>query len=156
MSEKTKIALGADHAGFELKEKVLRYLASQGYAVEDEGTGSTESVDYPDYAERVAKRVASGEADWGVLVCGTGLGMAITANKVPGIRATPCNDTLSAHFARAHNNANVLALGGRLVDEATARKILDTWFTTPFEGGRHQRRIDKIAALDQTPHTEKT
>ncbi len=155
MPQKAKIALGADHAGFELKEKVREYLRSKGYEVEDHGTQSVESVDYPDFAEKVATRVAAKEAGFGVLMCGTGLGVAIAANKVPGIRAAPCNDTLSAHLARAHNDANVLTMGGRLVDEATAQKILDTWLSTPFEGGRHERRVQKIAAIDQRHHSEK-
>ncbi len=155
MPQKAKIALGADHAGFELKEKVREYLRSKGYEVEDHGTQSVESVDYPDFAEKVATRVAAKEAGFGVLMCGTGLGVAIAANKVPGIRAAPCNDTLSAHLARAHNDANVLTMGGRLVDEAMAQKILDTWLSTPFEGGRHERRVQKIAAIDQRHHSEK-
>ena len=155
MPEKPKIAVGADHAGFALKEKVREYLSSKGYEVEDEGTDSPGSVDYPDYAEKVAARVATQEAKFGVLMCGTGLGMAISANKVPGIRAATCNDTLSAHFARSHNNANVLTMGGRLVDEATAQKILDTWLSTEFQGGRHERRVEKIGAIDQRHHSEK-
>lgn len=155
MTEKLHIALGADHAGFELKEKVRRYLESKGYAVEDFGTASPDSVDYPDFAEKVAMRVAAQQAGFGVLVCGTGLGMAMSANKVPGVRAATCNDTLSAQLARSHNNANVLALGGRLTDEATAQKILDTWLSTPFAGGRHARRVDKISALDQKYLPEK-
>jgi len=153
--EKPKIALGADHAGFALKEKVRAYLVSKGYSVEDEGTHSTESVDYPDFAEKVAERVAAGQADFGILMCGTGLGVAMAANKVPGIRAAPCNDTISARLAREHNNANVLAMGGRLLDEATAEKILDTWLSTPFAGGRHERRVEKIAAIDRRHHAEK-
>ena len=156
MSEKTKIALAADHAGFSLKEKVRAYLLRKGYEVEDLGTQSSKSVDYPDFAEKVASRVAKHEAPFGILICGTGLGMAITANKVPGIRATPCNDTISARMARAHNDANILTLGGRLTDEATAQKILDTWFSTPFEGGRHQGRLAKIEVIDQRYHAEKT
>jgi ribose 5-phosphate isomerase B len=155
MAARTRIAVGSDHAGFELKEKIRGYLAKRGYEIEDLGTHSTASVYYPDYAEKVARRVASKEADFGVLVCGTGIGIAISANKVPGIRAAPCNDTLSARFARSHNDANVLTLGGRLTDAVTAEKILDTWFSTPFEGGRHQRRIDKIAALEQKLPEEK-
>jgi len=154
VAEKMKIALAADHAGFELKEKVREYLEGKGLEVEDYGPQSTERVDYPDFAEKVATRVAAKQADYGVLVCGTGLGMAITANKIPGIRAATCNDTLSTHFARAHNDANVLTMGGRLVDGATAQKILDTWLSTPFEGGHHQRRVQKIGALDQKHHSE--
>ncbi len=155
MSKKLKIALGADHAGFALKEKVREYLLSKGHQVEDQGTHSSESVDYPDFAEKVAQRVAAKEADLGVLMCGTGLGMAIVANKVRGIRAAPCNDTLSARLARGHNDANVLTMGGRLVDQATAQKILDTWLATPFAGGRHQRRVEKIKAIDKMQHSEK-
>jgi ribose 5-phosphate isomerase B len=155
LPEKPKVALGADHAGFPLKEKVREYLVSKGYEVEDTGPTTLSRVDYPDLAEKVAARVAAREATFGVLVCGTGLGMAMAANRVPGVRAATCNDTLSAHFARCHNDANVLALGGRLVDPATAEKILDIWLSTPFEGGRHQRRVKKIAALDQQHHSEK-
>jgi ribose 5-phosphate isomerase B len=147
--------VGADHAGFPLKEKVRDYLASQGFEVEDAGPATTESVDYPDFAEKVSARVVAKQADFGVLMCGTGLGVAIAANKVPGIRAATCNDTLSAHFARAHNDANVLAMGGRLIDEATAQKVLDTWLSTPFEGGRHQRRVEKIAVIEKN-HPEKS
>ncbi len=153
--DRIKIAIGADHAGFELKEKVREYLASRGYEVQDHGTSSTDPVDYPDFAERVASQVAAKQATYGVLVCGTGLGMELAANKVPGVRATPCNDTLSARLAREHNNANVLTMGGRLIDEAEARKIVDTWLATPFAGGRHERRVEKIAGIDQKHHAEK-
>jgi ribose 5-phosphate isomerase B len=155
LPEKTRIALAADHAGFTLKEKVCEYLQSRGLEVEDFGPPAAKPVDYPDFAEKVATRVAAKQADYGVLVCGTGLGMAISANKVPGIRAATCNDTLSAYFARAHNDANVLAMGGRMVDEATMRKVVDTWLSTEFAGGRHQRRVQKIADLDQRSHSEK-
>jgi ribose 5-phosphate isomerase B len=155
LAEKLKIAVGADHAGFKLKESVRDYLKKKGHEVEDLGTNSTESVDYPDYAAKVARRVAAKQADFGVVMCGTGLGVAIAANKVHGVRAAPCNDTLSAQLARAHNNANVLAMGGRLTDAATAEKILDTWFATSFLGGRHARRVDKITALDSAPSEKK-
>jgi ribose 5-phosphate isomerase B len=147
--------VGADHAGFALKERVRDYLESKGFEVEDHGPATLEPVDYPDYAEKVAASVAAKDADFGVLMCGTGLGVAMAANKVPGIRAATCNDTLSAYFARAHNDANVLAMGGRLTDEATARKIVDTWLSTEFEGGRHARRVEKIAIIDEKYHTEK-
>ncbi len=156
MAESTKIALASDHAGFELKEKVREYLRSKGVQVEDLGPPALSPVDYPDYAERVAERVAARQVDFGMLVCGTGLGMMLAANKVPGIRAITCNDTLSAHFARAHNDGNVLTMGGRLLDEATMRKVVDTWLGTPFEGGRHARRVEKIGAIDQRHHLEKT
>jgi len=149
-----KIALAADHAGFALKEKVREYLQSKGLAVEDCGPPSADPVDYPDFAEKVARRVAARQADYGVLVCGTGLGMMLAANKVRGIRALPCADTLSAHFARAHNNGNVLTLGGRLLDESSMQKIVDTWLSTPFQGGRHERRVEKVTALEERYHPE--
>jgi ribose 5-phosphate isomerase B len=155
VSRKMRIAVGADHAGFALKERVRDYLESKGFEVEDLGPATLEPVDYPDYAEKVAARVAAQEADFGVLMCGTGLGVAIAANKVPGIRAATCNDTLSAYFARAHNDANVLAMGGRLADEATARKIVDIWLSTEFEGGRHARRVKKIGIIDERNHKGK-
>ena len=148
MAEEFRIALGADHGGFELKEKVRRYLADKGHHLEDLGTHSAESVDYPDFARKVAEAVAAKHADFGIVICGTGLGVAMTANKVRGIRAAPCNDTISARFARSHNNANVLTMGGRLIDLGTAQKILDIFLSTPFEGGRHQRRVEKIAAVE--------
>ncbi|MBZ5514078.1 MAG: ribose 5-phosphate isomerase B [Acidobacteriia bacterium] len=151
-----KIAVASDHVGWALKAKVGDYLRSKGFDVEDYGPTTPESVDYPDYAEKVAVSVAAKGADFGVLVCGTGLGVAIAANKVPGIRAATCNDTISAYFARAHNDANVLALGGRLADEATARKIVDVWLSTEFEGGRHARRVEKIAHIDTRNHTERS
>jgi ribose 5-phosphate isomerase B len=150
-----KIALAADHVGFALKEKVREYLKSQGVEVEDFGTTSLQPVDYPDFAEKVAARVAAKEADYGVLVCGTGLGMMIAANKVPGIRAVAAHDTLCARMAREHNNANILTLGGRMIDAAAMRQIVDTWLRTPFAGGRHQRRMEKIEAIDQRYHLEK-
>jgi ribose 5-phosphate isomerase B len=156
LAQRPTIAIGSDHAGFPLKEKLRAYLTSQGYEVSDVGTVSTESVDYPDYAEDVSERVVAGEADFGVLVCGTGIGMAIAANKVPGIRAANCGDTVSAQLSRAHNNANVLTMGGRMTDEVAARKILDIWLTTPFEGNRHQRRVNKISEIDLRHHSEKT
>ena len=144
MAEQLRIAIGADHGGFDLKERVRNYLADQGHAVADLGTNSTDSVDYPDFARKVAERVSAKGADFGVVICGTGLGVAMTANKVRGIRAAPCSETLSARFARSHNDANVLTMGGRLIDYSTAVKILDVFLSTPFEGGRHQRRVDKI------------
>ncbi|MGH9452163.1 MAG: ribose 5-phosphate isomerase B [Terriglobia bacterium] len=149
MPEKLIVAVGSDHAGFALKERVREYLQSKGYGVEDCGVHSEEPADYPDYAEKVATRVAGRLAQCGVLICGTGLGVSIAANKVAGIRAAMCNNTLLAHFARAHNDANVLTMGGRIVDEAQARKILDTWFSTSFAGGRHEQRVEKITAIEQ-------
>ena len=145
-----KIALGADHAGFELKEKLRGYLQQKGIAVDDRGTKSPESVDYPDYARMVSEDVIARRADFGILVCGSGIGMSIAANKVPGIRAVNAHDETEAHLAREHNNANVLTLGGRFLDENAAHKIIDKWLSTPFAGGRHAQRVDKIAAIERT------
>ena len=146
-----RIALGADHAGVALKEQVRKRLDQRGIEYTDFGTTTTDSVDYPDYAARIGRAVASGEFDRGVLVCGTGIGMAIAANKVPGARAAPVVDEASAALSREHNDANVLALGARVTSPELAIRLLDLFLDTPFAGGRHQRRIDKIAALDQVP-----
>ena len=143
------IALGADHAGFPLKEHLKAWLIEQGYEVVDCGTQSSESVDYPDYAAAVAGAVMAGKADRGVLVCGTGLGMAIAANKVPGIRAAACTDAYIARLSREHNDANVLALGARITAREAAVEILATWLATEFAGGRHALRVEKLAALDR-------
>jgi len=144
-----RIALGADHAGVALKADVQALLASRGVDIVDMGTVSEESVDYPDYAARVGNAVADGDVNIGILVCGSGLGMAIAANKVPGVRAVPVVDVESTRLSRAHNDANVLALGARVTPAPLAIDIVTTFLDTPFEGGRHQRRIDKIAALEQ-------
>jgi ribose 5-phosphate isomerase B len=143
------VALGADHAGWELKEACKAWLIDHGHQVLDFGTHSPESVDYPDYAAQVAEAVAVGKVDRGVLVCGTGIGMAITANKVPGVRAAACSDTFTARMSREHNDANVLCLGARLTSRETARDILQIWVDTPFAGDRHARRVGKISALEQ-------
>ena len=148
-----KIALGADHAGFELKEKIKQHLITQGFDLNDRGTDSSESVDYPDFARSVGEEVAAGKADWGILVCGAGIGMAIAANKVPGIRAANIHNEIEAQLSREHNNANVLALGGRMLDQATALRIVDRWLSTAFGGGRHQRRIDKISEMETAAST---
>jgi ribose 5-phosphate isomerase B len=144
-----RIALGADHAGVDLKTHLKARLDERGIAYEDFGTNTTDSVDYPDVALEVAKAVAAGTFDRGVLVCGSGVGMAIAANKVAGIRAAPVVDERTAELSREHNNINVLGLGARLTPNDVATRILDLFLDTPFAGGRHQRRIDKIAALDQ-------
>ncbi len=144
-----KIAIGADHAGFPLKEKIKQVLQAQGAEVHDEGTNSGESVDYPDYARKVGEEVSRRQADWGILVCGSGIGMAIAANKVPGVRAANVSSDLEAQLSREHNDANVLTLGARILDEPTALKIVDKWLHTAFAGGRHQRRVDKIAELER-------
>jgi ribose 5-phosphate isomerase B len=143
-----RIRIGSDHAGFELKELVKAHLLARGHDVVDAGPSSEESVDYPVYAERVAKAVAAGEADFGVLVCGTGLGMGIAANKVPGVRAVQISDPEFARMARLHNDANVLTLAGRYTDITTAERIVDTFLATPFEGGRHDRRIGQILDME--------
>lgn len=144
-----KVALGADHAGFELKESVKRLLATQGIQVDDRGTHSLESVDYPDFARAVGEAVVRGQAGFGVLVCGTGIGMSVSANKIPGIRAAKADTEYEAEMARAHNNANVLCLGARVTDAATAEKLVRKFLETRFEGGRHQRRVDKIMAIER-------
>ena len=145
-----KIALGADHAGFELKEKIRQHLVDKGIHVDDRGTHSTESVDYPDFAFAVAEQVASKKADMGILVCGAGIGMSIAANKVTGIRAANVHSEVEAQLSREHNNANVLALGARLLDEPAALAIVDRWLNTPFAGGRHNRRIEKISEIESS------
>ncbi|MBI2218108.1 MAG: ribose 5-phosphate isomerase B [Candidatus Rokubacteria bacterium] len=143
----TAVAIGADHAGFPLKETVKVWLLARGLRVLDMGTHSTESVDYPDYAALVAGTVAAGDAARGVLVCGTGIGMAIAANKVGGIRAAQCSDVESARVSRQHNDTNVLALGARTTAPELALSILEVWLETAFDGGRHVRRIEKIAGI---------
>jgi ribose 5-phosphate isomerase B len=139
-----RIALGADHAGFELKQHLKQRLAERGLEVEDCGTHGTESTDYPDWAAAVAARVADGAADRGLLVCGSGVGMAIGANRFRRVRAVAASDLYTARLARAHNDANVLALGARIVAPALAEAILDVFLTTPFDGGRHLRRVEKL------------
>jgi len=143
-----RIHLGSDHAGFPMKEFVREYLLAAGYQVEDVGPTSEASVDYPDYAREVALAVAQGRADKGVLVCGSGLGMAIAANKIHGVRAVQVTDPEMARMARLHNDANVITLAGRYSPVPVVKNILDTFLQTEFEGGRHQRRIDKITELE--------
>jgi len=149
-----KIALGSDHAGFELKEKVRQKLQSQGVVVDDRGTNSADSCDYPDYAQAVAEQVAAHGADFGILVCGTGIGMSIAANKVPGIRAARVVTESGAELAREHNDANVLTLGARVTGDEEAFKIIDKWLATPFAGGRHGRRVDKMMAIEREEETK--
>ena len=142
--KKTDLLIGADHAGFELKEFILKILSAQGVRFEDVGTFNGQSVDYPDYAFKVAQAVSIGRVKSGILICGTGIGMSITANRLPGVRAALCNDLYTARMARAHNNANILALGSRVVGSGLAREIVLTFLGTPFEKGRHLRRIKKM------------
>jgi ribose 5-phosphate isomerase B len=147
--EKPRIAIGADHAAFQVKTRIKNYLESAGYAVHDAGTWSEESVDYPDFAAAVANRVAEGRSDFGILACGTGIGMSIAANKIGGVRAALAHDPATARLAREHNDANVLTLGARVLSEAQAIAIVREFLEGQFAGGRHQRRIDKISELDQ-------
>jgi ribose 5-phosphate isomerase B len=144
-----KIAIGSDHAGFRLKRELLPVLDELQVAYEDVGTFDESSVDYPDYGRLVAEKVAKGEVNRGILICGTGLGMCITANKVNGIRAVTCNDEFSARLSRLHNNANILTIGERVIGPGVAADIIRVWLTTEFAGGRHQRRIDKVMELEK-------
>ncbi len=143
------IALGADHGGFCLKEAVKKYLDSKHMEYRDFGTFDTASVDYAPIAAKVARFVAEGKAEKGILCCGTGIGMSMAANKVKGIRAAVCSDAYCAEITRRHNNANILCLGGRVIDEKQAVEFADLFLKTPFDGGRHQRRIDEIAAIER-------
>ncbi len=143
-----KIAIGSDHGGFVLKGEVIEHLKSKGLEVEDFGTYSHDSCDYPDYAALVGEAVAKGEYDCGILICGTGIGVSIAANKVRGIRAACVSDTFSAKMCRAHNNANILCFGERVVGHGLAMELVDAYLETPFEGERHIKRIEKITALE--------
>jgi ribose 5-phosphate isomerase B len=151
---KPRIVIGSDHAGFPVKEVIRKYLEGAGYAVNDQGTTSEESVDYPDYGKAVGDCVASKQADLGIAVCGSGIGISIAANKVPGIRAALAHDVMTARLAREHNDANVLALGGRVVTGAAAVEMVQTFLTTAYLGGRHQRRVDKIRSMEQPGKSE--
>lgn len=144
-----RIALGADHAGYELKNQIRQHLQLRGIEVQDEGTNSGESVDYPDFARLVAHDVNQGRAELGILVCGSGIGMAISANKVAGIRAASVGSEYEAQMCREHNDANVLALGARILPVEKALKIVDAWLAATFAGGRHQRRVEKIGAIEE-------
>jgi ribose 5-phosphate isomerase B len=144
-----KIAIGCDHAAVELKEALFSLLADKGHEVLDFGTRGTGSVDYPDFGEKVGLSVSEGEADRGILICGTGIGMSIVANKIPGIRAALCSEPFSARMSRLHNDANVLVLGGRVTGRNLAEEIVATWLETPFEGGRHARRVEKITGIEE-------
>ena len=143
-----KISLGCDHGGYALKEHIKAYLESKGHEVVDCGTYSTDSCDYPIFGEAAARKVQSGECERGIVICTTGIGISITANKVKGIRAALCSDAHAAEMTRRHNNANILCLGGLVTEEKTALEIVDTFLKFDFEGGRHQRRIDQIADIE--------
>ena len=145
-----KIAIGSDHAGFGLKEDLLEHLKGLNHDIVDCGTDTTASVDYPDFGEKVSKMVSSGEVERGILICGTGLGMSMVANKFPNVRAALCNDLFSAKMSRLHNDANVLVLGGRIIGKDLAAEIVRTWMSTAFEGDRHMRRLNKIKKIEET------
>ena len=140
----SKIAVGSDHGGFNLKNRIIKFLEENGHEVKDFGTYSTESCDYPVYAKAVAKSVALGENEKGIIVCGSGIGVSIAANKVKGVRAALCHESHSAMLSRLHNNANVLCLGERITGESLALDIVNVWLKSEYEGGRHQRRIDML------------
>ena len=142
--DKSPIVIGSDHAAYHLKEKIRMYLLENDFEIEDTGAKNESSVDYPDYGIKVASLVSAGKFNRGILLCGTGLGMSIVANRFSNVRATLCNDLFSAIMSRRHNNSNVLVLGGRVIGESLALEILKAWLETPFEGGRHQLRIDKF------------
>lgn len=144
-----KIAIGCDHGGIVLKPSIVNYLQEKGIEVADFGTFDTSSVDYPDYALAVAEAVAEGKCERGILLCGTGIGISIAANKVKGIRAAVCHDEFTAAACSAHNNANIIALGGRVISPETAVVLVDKWLTTPFEGGRHTNRLNKITEIER-------
>jgi len=145
-----EIIVGADHAGYILKETLKCFLTEQGLLVTDVGTNSTSPVDYPDFGRQVGRAVSVGQFARGILLCGAGVGMSIVANRFPGVRAALCRDEETARLSRMHNDANVLVLAARLTDPQTALAITKAWLTTPFEGGRHQRRLDKIAAAERS------
>ena len=146
---KMKIAVASDHGGFKLKNKIKEYLKSEGFELIDFGTQNEESCDYPDFALPAAEAVASGKCDRGILICTTGIGVSMVANKVPSVRCALCHDTRSAELTRRHNDANVLAMGGIAVEESVALEIADIFLKTEFEGGRHMRRVEKITAVEK-------
>ena len=143
------VAIASDHRGFEVKRKVVNLLTRLGHQVEDMGTGDCQSVDYPDFAAAVSRKVSRREVDRGILVCGTGIGMAIAANKFSGVRAAPCHDDLTAEMSRRHNDVNVLCVAADLLGERLIDRMVEIWLVTEFEGGRHARRVDKIAKLER-------
>ena len=143
-----RIAVGSDHRGVQLRAKLIEFLEQLGQEVVNAGSHGDQAVDYPDIAATVARKVASQEVDRGILVCGTGVGMCIVANKIPGVRAAPCHDDVTAELSRRHNDLNVLCLSGDLIGEKLADRLVEIWLKTPFEGGRHARRNQKIAALE--------
>ena len=146
-----KLAIGCDHGGWELKEDILAFIKDiANIEVIDFGAANCDSVDYPDYGRKIAEAVAGGSVDRGILICGTGIGMSIVANRYPGIRAALCQDIFTAKMSRLHNDANILVMGGRVVGKGLAHEIVKTWLETEFEGGRHQKRLDKIREIEKS------
>jgi ribose 5-phosphate isomerase B len=143
------IAIGSDHAGLEMKTEIIEVLKELGHEYTDYGTDTPQSVDYPDFGEKVSEAVSTGKTERGILICGTGIGMSIVANKFPNIRASLCNELFSAKMSRLHNDANILVLGGRIIGKDLAKEIVRTWMTTPFEGGRHANRLRKITLIEE-------
>jgi len=144
------IIVGSDHAAYQMKETIKSYLESEGFSVEDAGALGTESVDYPDFGIKVASSISTGKYKRGILMCGTGLGMSMVANRFPGVRAALCNDIFPAVMSRQHNDANILVLGGRVIGDVLAKEIVNVWIKTAFEGGRHQKRLEKFDRMDVT------
>jgi ribose 5-phosphate isomerase B len=144
-----KIAIGCDHRGFQVKTKLIELVTKLGHEVTDVGSFSAESCDYPDLAAVVGRKVSSGEVDRGILLCGSGIGMCIAANKIPGVRAAPCHDDLTAEMSRRHNDLNVLCLSADMLGERLIDRLVEVWLNTPFEGGRHSRRLEKITELER-------
>ena len=145
-----KIVIASDHGGFDLKKSIISHLLNIGCEVDDLGPGNNISVDYPDYGIKLVEAILDNKVDRGIVICGTGVGMSIVVNRFPGIRGTLCADVYTAKMCREHNDSNILILGGRIIDKELAAKIVDTWLHTKFEGGRHQRRLDKINEIDKT------
>lgn len=144
-----KLAIGSDHVGLDMKLEIKKYLEERGYVISDVGTYTHERTDYPIFGEKVARLVVSGAVDGGILICGTGVGISLAANKVNGIRACVCSEPYSAKLSKQHNNSNIIAFGARVIGIETAKMIVDEWLNTEFEGGRHQRRIDMIAEIEK-------
>jgi ribose 5-phosphate isomerase B len=144
------IIIGSDHAAYQMKETIKSYLESEGFTIEDAGALGTDSVDYPDFGIKVASTISSGKHKRGILMCGTGLGMSMVANRFPGVRAALCDDIFSAVMSRRHNDANILVLGGRVIGDVLAKEVVKAWLKTEFEGGRHKDRLDKFDRIDFT------
>ncbi len=149
-----RISVASDHRGYQIKEQIIELLREKGHDVDDAGTCGPESVDYPDFAAIVARKISNGTADRGILICGTGIGMAIAANKFKGVRAAPCTDEVTAEISRRHNDLNVLCLSADLISPRMVERMIETWINTEFEGGRHLRRVQKITELEKCDHEQ--